>query len=1306
VGCIDVTQIGRFVEGALSSADVQKIEAHLDGCNACLEAVAGAAQGEIVASRTASLPNARRESAWVHLISALARSADPELDEPGSSRDAFGPYRVSGVLGRGGMGIVYRTTHQALGTPAAVKTVRGGGPHAVAAMRQEIAFLRGQRHPGIVAVFDDGVIDGDPWYAMELLEGSTLAALNREWWHHRDNGDELPAAAQGRLHDVLGAYSRICEPLSFVHRIGVVHCDLKPENVFVRGDGQPVLVDFGLLSRAQGAIGREVLEVGGRLRGTLPYMPPELVRGQLPDARADLYALGCMLYESVTGRPPFLGATATALLQAHLHLTPHPASSLVAGVPAALDELLRGLLAKERDERIANVDFVADNLESLLARSTRPPSSPPTPYLFRPRVVGRDDALTEFRALREAAYAGRGRMTLVLGESGIGKTFVASEIVREAAQRRFEVVTGECLPLHAGPQSAGDIAAGALQPLRNLLRTGTDRSRRPGGKGPGPFGSDRNVRVLSRYEPSLQFLLEPEQAGDAVSPLPPNAERDRVLEALADLTFGLASMAPLVLVIDDIQWADDLTLAFLEFLSGGILDDKRVLVIALCRSEEITPAIAALRRRESVSVIALGRLASEPLSTMIHDLLAGRPPEDFVRALTEQSEGNPFFVAEYLRAAAAEGQLERTPAGWKLAAGVGAGHAWALPRSLLELLERRLALLSEASQRVASTAAVLGREFDPAKLSAMSDDASSVEPSIREMLERQVVQRLAGGRLRFLHDKIREAAYARIDARRRRELHGAAARAIEAAHGSSAELDEHAAEIGYHWRSAGEAEKAIGHFEKAAARALAGSANADAVRLLRAAHEASVEGGVEIPAARRATWERQLGDALLGLGDLAGSVDRLGAALAHMGRPVPRSGLGMGLTTASNALLQVAHRLVPATWLSRRSPPGALEAARAYERLLQASYYSGDYAKLFFANLATLNVAETLPPTPTLVAAYTSAAITAGIMPMRSLAARYFRLAEEALARAHDVEVESYVRLVSGVYDSGIGRWPEALASNSRALELSERMGFHRRWEEAAGVRAWLLSRIDFAPSLEWAERLLAAAHRRGDKQMMGWGLMGIGCIHSRCGDLEALDRLLARQVELVPDVTGAERIGMDGLRLVPALASGDLATAMSTADAMTSAIRQTGPIHLHCLDAYARVAETYLKAWQTSGSRAAEAKARAALATFGRAAHVFTVARPRHRFLVGAHQWLAGRRTKAIGSWRRGVADAAALGMDYDRAWLLRAIAACAEVGSPDASRDQGGAVAIFARLSVTPDRIEVLSLGTRPAAPAQASE
>src|SRR5262249_39299473 len=148
----------------------------------------------------------------------------------------------------------------------------------------------------------------------------TLAEEIRRLW---SSGD-ISTAAAGRLTDALRIVRRLCAPLAFIHGAGMIHRDLKPGNIFIREGGEPVLMDFGLVSRFAGAIGREVIEVSGMMTGTVTYMSPEQAAARPLDARSDLYSLGCILYELVTGRPPFRGTTPLSIITQHMLEAPTP----------------------------------------------------------------------------------------------------------------------------------------------------------------------------------------------------------------------------------------------------------------------------------------------------------------------------------------------------------------------------------------------------------------------------------------------------------------------------------------------------------------------------------------------------------------------------------------------------------------------------------------------------------------------------------------------------------------------------------------------------------------------------------------------------------------------------------------------------------------------------------------------------------------------------------------------------------------------------------------------------------------------
>ena len=333
----------------------------------------------------------------------MDRPPDAREDARVQTVDAIGPYRIVSRLGGGGMGVIYRAVHAENGRAAAVKTVRSTNRAHLSSIRTEIHALSRLENPGVVRILDQGIAEGLPWYAMELLEGTTLRDwIDLTWPDARkpanpplptadtaietprgDGAVSVPArapapalsalrssAANGRLDEVLRLFSKICSSLAFIHGEGIVHRDLKPANVFVRDDGNPVLVDFGLASSSRDAIGRARIEIGGELMGTVPYMAPEQVRAEPVDARTDLYALGCMLYEALTGQVPFSSSTPDETAAKHLYQWPLSPSELARGVPAPLERLVLQLLAKNPSDRIGHADDVAEILFDVAERAT------------------------------------------------------------------------------------------------------------------------------------------------------------------------------------------------------------------------------------------------------------------------------------------------------------------------------------------------------------------------------------------------------------------------------------------------------------------------------------------------------------------------------------------------------------------------------------------------------------------------------------------------------------------------------------------------------------------------------------------------------------------------------------------------------------------------------------------------------------------------------------------------------------------------------------------------------------------------
>lgn len=245
-------------------------------------------------------------------------------------------YALTRLLGRGGMGSVWAAEDEVLGRDVAVKVLNivHAPADALTRFRREARLLAGLAHPHIVTVFDFGIDDERAWLVMELLPGPTLQGLV--------DGGPLPIEA-------VATYGRQCaNALGAAHALDVVHRDIKPANLMLAGDGRCLVLDFGIARLAEpGGTTVTALTQAGMLVGTAPYVAPELVQGGPATQAVDLYALGAVLFTLVTGHPPFAGEPAMLTLAQHVQApVPHPMSERPE-TPAALDELIVQLLAKD-----------------------------------------------------------------------------------------------------------------------------------------------------------------------------------------------------------------------------------------------------------------------------------------------------------------------------------------------------------------------------------------------------------------------------------------------------------------------------------------------------------------------------------------------------------------------------------------------------------------------------------------------------------------------------------------------------------------------------------------------------------------------------------------------------------------------------------------------------------------------------------------------------------------------------------------------------------------------------------------------
>ncbi|WP_437983549.1 serine/threonine-protein kinase [Sorangium sp. So ce117] len=798
------------------------------------------------------------------------RNARPEF---GGTRR----FQVVRVVGRGGMGVVYEAFDRERKGRVALKILRNLSADARLRFKNEFRALQDIQHPNLVSLGELHEEEGQLFFTMELIRGVDFVVHVRL----HEEGDAGPRgepagvgrrstlpsspmwpAAQGPASEpqprikrpfhearLRSALAQLAQGLAAVHAAYKVHRDIKPSNVLVTAEERVVLLDFGFVADASGA-GREQAVVG-----TLHYMAPEQAEAKAAGPEADLYSVGVMLYLALTGVYPFQTAPKAALDMMR-RAEPPPPSRLVEDMPPDIDELCVDMLRIDPAARPTARDVLRRlQVQELIEE----------PPVLSQRIgfVGRRSELAALEGAFAEAKLGRAVTRFIEGESGVGKSALLRRFL-ERIDKEALVLAGRCYEREAVPYKAVDELIDGLS--RHLVRRPPEQVKTL---------LPPNAGLLGTVFPVLRTVPAITEARARRKAIDPPEIRALVFAALRELLGRLAAERPLVLAIDDLQWADADSVALLSEVmrpwteadlhaatrpgsfagldgpvsSGALVDPSRpramMLVATVRTASETAPPVS---RQLGVPIDSLGHIivhrlslaeAQELCALLLRGAQVGHPLS--IEAIAQEAGGHPLFIDALLRHRMMSPDADGGPV------------------RLDDVLWARISRLDPRARQLLELVVCAGAPvLTSVAAHAMAADFGELTRVLSALRAANLVRTGGSGQDEFLepfHNRIRETVASRLDEQAARSWHGRLALALEAS--GRAELEA----LAEHWRAAGDPERAAGYAVRAGEHAEAAFAFDHAARLYRMAIDLHLPG-----AAERRVVLAKLGDALSSAG--------------------------------------------------------------------------------------------------------------------------------------------------------------------------------------------------------------------------------------------------------------------------------------------------------------------------------------------------------------------------------------------------------------------------------------------------------
>ncbi len=621
------------------------------------------------------------------------------------------------------MGVVYLSEDIRLGRNVALKVL---APELSGHESVRERFVRESRiaasldHPNVIPIYEAGEVDGVLFMAMRYVEGTDLKALI---------GREGPLPPER----VASIVKQIASALDAAHDRGLVHRDVKPGNILVasaKGTDHAYLTDFGIIKLRESTTR---LTRTGQFMGSTVYVAPEQIEKKPLDRRADVYSLGCVLYECLAGGPPFVRDNEAALLYAHLQEPPPKVTRARPELPGGIDEVIARAMAKRPDDRYPSAGELGAACEEALAAgktSARagPRVPPRQPQERADGIIGRAAEFSQ--VTRFIAAVPTGPVALLLeGEAGIGKTALRKETIALASQGSYRVL--ESKPIESETQlpfiALGDLLDDTLDEVLGLLPEPQARA--------------------------LEVALLRSEAGTSAP------DWRAVALGVLGVLRHLARSSPVLVAIDDVQWLDPASARVLEFAIRR-LKGEPVGIVTCARplhGAGVPLGLDTAVSENRLQRLFIGPLGPDALSRMLRSRLGSEFLRPTVQKLHQASGGNPFFALEMAQALLRRG-VPLAP-----------GESLPVPENLSELIRERLVSLPPRTRAALAVAAALSQPTVSLVAAALEGDRPKVPP-LAEAVEAGIIE-IEDGAIRFTHPLFRSVIHAQGTREERRSLH-------------------------------------------------------------------------------------------------------------------------------------------------------------------------------------------------------------------------------------------------------------------------------------------------------------------------------------------------------------------------------------------------------------------------------------------------------------------------------------------------------------------------------------------------------